>query len=100
MDVLKTILSFLTTLAQIIFPRRKRPAAGDCPCPNPLPAPAGPPVSLDTGDGGDTELHRGDSVALERDFTDNNNALSNLTYVAGCGLMMAGGVGCVLRHLL
>ena len=29
MNVLETILSFLTTLARIIFPRRKRPVAGD-----------------------------------------------------------------------
>ena len=33
MNVLETILSFLTTLARIIFPRRKRPVAGDDLCP-------------------------------------------------------------------
>ena len=39
MNVLETILSFLTTLARIIFPRRKRPVAGDDLCPCPLPEP-------------------------------------------------------------
>ena len=43
MNVLETILSFLTTLARIIFPRRKRPVAGDDLCPYPLPEPPIPP---------------------------------------------------------
>ena len=43
MNVLETILSFLTTLARIIFPRRKRPVAGDDLCPCPLPEPPIPP---------------------------------------------------------
>ena len=45
MNVLETILSFLTTLARIIFPRRKRPVAGDDLCPCPLPEPPIPPLS-------------------------------------------------------
>ena len=50
MNVLETILNFLTSLARIIFPRKRKPAAGDCPCPHPLPAPAEPPLPPDAGD--------------------------------------------------
>ena len=47
MNVLETILSFLTTLARIIFPRRKRPVAGDDLCPYPLPEPPIPPLPVE-----------------------------------------------------
>ena len=47
MNVLETILSFLTTLARIIFPRRKRPVAGDDLCPCPLPEPPIPPLPVE-----------------------------------------------------
>ena len=39
MKYLETILAFLTQLARIIFPRKQKPAAGDCPCPDPYPRP-------------------------------------------------------------
>ena len=39
MKTLETILAFLTSLARIIFPRRQKSAAGDCPCPHPYPRP-------------------------------------------------------------
>ena len=39
MKYLETILAFLTGLVRIIFPRRQKPAAGDCPCPHPYPRP-------------------------------------------------------------
>ena len=42
MKTLETIFNFLTSLARIIFPRRQKSAAGDCPCPHPYPR---PPVS-------------------------------------------------------
>lgn len=43
MNYLETILNFLTRLARIIFPRKQKPAVGecdcpcDCPCPHPFP---------------------------------------------------------------
>ncbi len=37
MNILETILNFITTLARVIFPRRKQPVAGDNLCPCPLP---------------------------------------------------------------
>ena len=64
MNVLETILNFLTGLARIIFPRKRKPAAGDCPCTHPLPAPPEPPLPPDEGDGSDPDLYRGDTLAL------------------------------------
>ena len=40
MKVLETVLSFFLTLAQVIFPRKRKPSPSDRPCP---PAPALPP---------------------------------------------------------
>ncbi len=59
MNVLETILNFLTSLARIIFPRKRKPAAGDCPCPHPLPAPTEPPLPPDAGDGSNSLSDRG-----------------------------------------
>ncbi|MDZ3929489.1 hypothetical protein UZS95_24285 [Parabacteroides goldsteinii] len=64
MNVLETILNFLTSLARIIFPRKRKPAAGDCPCPHPLPAPTEPPLPPDAGDGSNPDLYRSDTLAL------------------------------------
>ena len=36
MKYLETIFAFLTSLVRIIFPRKQKPAAGDCPCPHPI----------------------------------------------------------------
>ena len=66
MNVLETILNFLTSLARIILPRKRKPATGDCPCPHPLPAPAEPPLPPDAGDGSDPDLYRSDTLALEQ----------------------------------
>lgn len=100
MNVLESILNFLTTLARIIFPRLKRPATGDCPCPNPLPVPAGPPLPRDAGDGSDAELHRGDTVALQPGAYGGLSACINPLNAMGYCLMVAGGAGCLLKHLL
>ena len=68
MNVLETILNFLTSLARIIFPRKRKPAAGDCPCPHhPLPAPAEPPLPPDAGDGSNPDLYRSDTLASPRE---------------------------------
>ena len=62
MNVLETILSFLTTLARIIFPRRKRPVAGDDLCPCPLPEPPIPPLPVERGNGSNPHRSRSDSL--------------------------------------
>ena len=62
MNVLETILSFLTTLARIIFPRRKRPVAGDDLCPCPLPEPSIPPLPVERGNGSNPRRSRSDSL--------------------------------------
>lgn len=100
MNVLESILNFLTTLARIIFPRLQRPATGDCPCPNPLPAPAGPPLPADAGDGSHTELHRSDTVVVQQGASGNISACLNPLNIVGYCLMIAGGAGCLLKHLL
>ena len=64
MKYLETILAFLTQLARIIFPRKQKPAAGDCPCPDPMPAPPEPSLPSDAGDGSDPDLYRSDTMAL------------------------------------
>ena len=66
MNVLETILNFLTNLARIIFPRKRKPAAGDCPCPDPFPAPVEPPLPSDAGDASDPDSDRGDTLALRQ----------------------------------
>ena len=66
MKYLETILAFLTQLARIIFPRKQKPAAGDCPCPYPRPLPYGdhPPVSPNETDGSDADSNRSDTLTL------------------------------------
>ena len=68
MNVLETILNFLTSLARIIFPRKRKPAAGDCPCPDPYPRPLPygdhPPVSPNETDGSDADSNRSDTLTL------------------------------------
>lgn len=64
MNVLEIILNFLTSLARIIFPRKRKQAAINYPCPHPLLTHPGSPLSPDMGDGSDLDLYRGDSLAL------------------------------------
>lgn len=98
MNVLESILNFLTTLARIIFPRRKRPAAGDCPCPNPLPVPDGhrPPLPPDEGDGSDADSHRSDTLALHQGDWGGQPGVEPID-IAGYCLMAAGGIGCLCK---
>ena len=97
MDVLETILNFLTRLARIIFPRKQRPAVGDCPCPHPLPAP-------DEGNGSDPDLHRGDTLALAQgDWGNRQKALpsgADWLGMSGYSLMLMGGVGCLYKWFI
>ncbi len=73
MNVLETILNFLTSLARIIFPRRQKSAAGDCPCPHPYPRPLSdgdhPTVSADGADRSDADNYRSDTLALHQGYS-------------------------------
>ena len=91
MNVLETILSFLTTLARIIFPRRKRPVAGDDLCPCPLPEPPIPPLPVERGNGSNPRRSRSDSLP----------PLSPPPKPTGSGytLMLAGGIGSLYKVL-
>lgn len=112
MNVLETILNFLTHLARIIFPRKQRPAAGDCPCPHPLPAPPEPPLPPDAGNGSDPDLHRGDSLALTQETIlppiKPHRRLPETILppgadwlgLSGYSLMLMGGAGCVYKWFI
>ena len=65
MKVLETVLSFFLTLAQVIFPRKRKPSPSDRPCPPPQPRPPVPPLPLEGGNGSDPGLHRRDSLPPE-----------------------------------
>ena len=62
MKVLETVLNFFLTLAQVIFPRKRKPSPSDRPCPPPQPPPPVPPLPLEGGNGSDPGLHRRDSL--------------------------------------
>ena len=62
MNLLETILNFLTTLARIIFPRRKHPVAGDDLCPSPLPEPPIPPLPVEGRNGSNPRRSRSNSL--------------------------------------
>lgn len=107
MNVLETILHFLTTLARIIFPRKQRPAVGNCPCPHPLPAPAEPPLPPHEGDGSDPDLHRSDSLALAQGDRSNSRDVKNplppgadWLGMSGYSLMLMGGAGCLYKWFI
>ena len=65
MKVLETVLNFFLTLAQVIFPRKRKPSPSDRPCPPPQPPPPVPPLPLEGGNGSDPGLHRRDSLPPE-----------------------------------
>ena len=99
MNVLETILNFLTNLARIIFPRKRKPAAGDCPCPHPIPAPAKPALPSDAGDGSDPDLHRGDTLALTQgDWGDKLHV--EPIEIAGYSLIAFGVIGSLYKLLI
>ena len=92
MKYLETILAFLTQLARIIFPRKQKPAAGDCPCPDPMPAPPEPALPSDAGDGSDPDLHRSDTLALHQSDWGTKQRVEPID-IAGYSLMAAGLIG-------
>lgn len=98
MKYLETILNFLTTLARIIFPRRKRPVTGDNLCPDPLPQPPQSPLPLERGNGNSPDSLRRNPLppahpktsALEADWLG----------LSGYTLMLLGGTGYLLKYWL
>lgn len=99
MNVLETILNFLACLARIIFPRKQKPAAGDCPCPDPFPAPTSPSLPPDAGDGSDIDLHRSDSIALTQGDRERKQRIEPVE-VAGLCLMTFGVMGSLYKWLI
>lgn len=63
MNILESILHFLTTLARIIFPGKKRKPGSPCPHPYPHALPDGhhPAVSPDGTNGSDPDSDRSES---------------------------------------
>ena len=96
MKYLETILAFLTQLARIIFPRKQKSAAGDCPCPDPYPRPLPDDdhstVSPDEADGSDTDLYRGDTLALYQGDWEIKQRVEPID-IAGYSLIAAGLIG-------
>ena len=96
MKTLETIFNFLTSLARIIFPRRQKSAAGDCPCPHPYPRPLPdgdhPAVSADGADGSDADGYRSDTLALHQGDWGTKQRVEPID-IAGYSLMAAGLIG-------
>lgn len=96
MKYLETILHFLASLARIIFPRKQKPAAGNCPCPHPYPCPLPdgdhPVVSPDGADGSDTDSYRSDTLALNQGDWGIKQHVEPID-IAGYSLMAAGLIG-------
>ena len=105
MNVLETILSFLTTLARIIFPRRKRPVAGDDLCPCPLPEPPIPPLPVERGNGSNPRRSRSDSLPPlsphpEAPHPEAPHPEADWLGLSGYTLMLAGGIGSLYKVLV
>ena len=100
MNVLETILNFLTNLARIIFPRKRKPAASDCPCPHPMPAPPEPSLPSDAGDGSDPDLYRGDTLALAQGDWGSKPTPTDWPGLSGYSLMLIGSAACVYKWFL
>ena len=83
MKVLETVLSFFLTLAQIIFPRKRKPSPSDRPCPPPQPRPPVPPLPLEGGNGSDPGLHRRDSLPPEEQPTPSPHSQESRRRLAG-----------------
>lgn len=109
MKILETILTFLTGIARIIFPRRKHakpkvcpsPTPEVCPRPCPLPEPPLPSVPMEGRDGSDPDSPGGDTLALQAgDWGTNRRLSGDWLGMSGYTLMLAGGVGFILKLVL
>ena len=90
MKVLETVLSFFLTLAQIIFPRKRKPSPSDRPCPPPQPRPPVPPLPLEGGE----------SRRPSPSSPDHQPPSADWLGISGYTLIACGGVGCVCRWLM
>lgn len=101
MNYLETILHFLTTLARIIFPRKRKPAAGDCPCPNPYPGPLPngdhSAIPSPEADGSDAGSNRSDTLALDQGDRGASKQHVEPIDIAGYSLMTVGCIGCLYK---
>lgn len=100
MNILETILNFLTTLARIIFLRKQKPATGDCPCPDPFPGPLPDgdhrPLASPEGNGGNPDCDRSDTLALHQSDRGIKSDIEPID-IAGYCLMAVGGIGCLYK---
>lgn len=98
MNILESILHFLTTLARIIFPGKKGKNGSPCPHPYPRALPDGhhPAVSPDGTNGSDPDSDRSDTLALHQGHWGTCSGLQPID-IAGYCLMAAGGIGCLYR---
>ena len=103
MNVLETILTFLTSLARIIFPRKQKSTAGDCPCPHPYPRPLPdgdhPAVSPDGANGSDADSYRSDTLALNQGDLGTKQHVEPIE-IAGLCLMAFGMIGSLYKLLI
>ncbi len=100
MKVLETVLSFFLTLAQVIFPRKRKPSPSDRPCPPPQPLPPVPPLPLEGGNGSDPDLHRGDTLALTQGDWGSKLTPTDWPGISGYSLMLIGSAACVYKWFI
>ena len=91
MNILETILNFITTLARVIFPRRKQPVAGDNLCPCPLPEPPIPTLPVEGGYGNDSRSRLARPLRLHPDaLRRNRQPLQSLPHIKAPSASTAG----------
>ena len=100
MNLLETILNFLTTLARIIFPRRKHPVAGDDLCPCPLPEPPIPPLPVEGRNGSNPRRSRSNSLPPLSPSPETPHPEADWLGLSGYPLMLAGGLGSLYKVLV
>ena len=98
MKVLETVLNFLLTLAQVIFPRKRKPSPSDRPCPPPQPPPPVPPLPLEEQP--TPSPHSQESRHPSPSSPDHQPPSADWLGISGYTLIACGGVGCVCRWLM
>lgn len=100
MNLLETILNFLTTLARIIFPQRKHPVAGDDLCPSPLPEPPIPPLPVEGRNGSNPRRSRSNPLPPLSPPSETPHPEADWLGLSGYTLMLAGGIGSLYKVLV
>ena len=100
MNLLETILNFLTTLARSIFPRRKHPVAGDDLCPSPLPEPPIPPLPVEGRNGSNPRRSRSNPLPPLSPSPETPHPEADWLGLSGYTLMLAGGIGSLYKVLV